>query len=182
MAHATLQREGRLPQQPKPFLSQIPMLWIQVVIIGAALLFFGGTYWSASSAAAAEAAAAGEESSFEVDDVYTIWSWIFLGAVLAESFVYGLRRGWAFASTIQITLIVMLTATFILMAQQVDRDFYEVGVLALIILTILQVPFGNIPAQANFRNSMLGLFVGLVIIAAVVAFSIWLVPYLIRLG
>jgi len=163
-------------------LRRVPMLWLQIIIIVGALAFLGGTYYAAYSEAAVEAAAEGEEIDFELEDAYIGWSWVFLGFVLVESLLFGLRRGWAFASTIQITLIVMLTATFLLMAQTIDRDFYEVGILALIILTILQVPFGNIPPGANFRNSMIGLVIGLVIIGAVVAFSIWLAPYLINLG
>jgi hypothetical protein len=178
MAEMTLQAQ----QAPAPFLKNIPGWVVQLVVIGLALLAFGVAYWSGYSAAVAEAAAEGEEVDFELDDIYTVWSWIFLGFVLAESLQFGLRRGWAFASTVQITLIVMLTATFLLIAQTIDRDIYEVGVLALIILTLIQVPFGNIPPRANFKNSMLGLALGLVIIAAVVAFAIWLVPYLINLG
>ena len=171
-----------IPQERTPFLSNVPVWLIQAVIVAVTVAALGITYYLGYSEAASEALADGEEIDFELEDAYTGWSWVFLGFALAQSLVFGVRRGWAFASVIQITLIVLLGATFLLIAQDVDRDFYEVGIFVLVILTILQVPFGNIPSGANWRNSLLGLALGLVIIAAVVAFSIWLAPYLIELG
>lgn len=131
---------------------------------------------------AAEEAAATAESEFELEDVYATWAQFFLIVVTVEMMFFGLRRRWAFASVVQVSLIVLLVACFALITQQVERDVYEVGVMALMIFTLIQIPFGNIPTQGNFRLSMFGLVVGLVIIAGLVLLSIWLVPYLIDLG
>lgn len=131
---------------------------------------------------AAEAAAEGAESSFELEDMYETWSWLVIGATCAATLLYGFKKGWAFASTVQITLIVALTVCFLLLAQTIDRDIYGVGILALIGFTLLQIPFGNIPPTANFRLSLIGVVIGALIIGAIVLFSIWLVPSLIMLG
>lgn len=170
------------PEQSPSLIHTIPAWLFHAIVIGAFLAAIAFITFSASSEAAAEAAAAGEESDFELEDVYAAWAQILLVAVAAEAFFFGLRRRWAFASVVQVALIILLLASFALITQQVERDVYEIGVMALVILTIIQIPFGNIPAQTNFRNSMLGAIVGVVIVIAIVAFSIWLVPYLIQLG
>lgn len=137
---------------------------------------------SAVADAAAEGAATIEEFSFAIEDVYGSWAWLIIAAVFAETIFFGMRRSLSFASTMQISLIIMLTLTFLLMAQQIERDIYNTGVFALIILTLLQIAFGNISPEANFRKSMVGLIIAAAIITAIVGLSIWLAPILIQLG
>jgi hypothetical protein len=87
-----------------------------------------------------------------------------------------------FASVMQVLLIVGLTVSFLLIAQKFSDDVYRYGVLMLIVLTLIQIAFGNISPQANFGRSMVGLAITAVIIAAVVGLAIFLVPYLIEMG
>lgn len=137
---------------------------------------------TATTIEAAETASAEAESEFELEDVYAVWAQLLFIAVAIEMMFFGLRRGWAFASSVQVALIVLLVVSFALMTQEVERDVYEVGIIGLVIITLIQIPFGNIPPTANFRNSMLGLVVGLAILTVVVVLSIALVPTLIGLG
>ncbi len=91
-------------------------------------------------------------------------------------------RGVPFASVAKSVLIVLLGLTFILISQQFDRSIYRLGVTLLIVFTLLQVAFGNIPAEWNFRQSLVGLAIAAVIIGSIVFLSIQLVPMLVALG
>jgi len=71
---------------------------------------------------------------------------------------------------------------FILIAQQIDRDIFGVGVFALIIFTLIQIAFSNIPPDSNVRKSLAGVLITAVVLTAIILFSIWLVPSLILLG
>jgi hypothetical protein len=131
---------------------------------------------------AAEAAAAGEVSDFEISDVFQTWSWILLAGTFVITSIYSIVQRSAFATTVQVTLIALLLVCFLFIAQQVDRDFYRVGTTALIFFTLLQVAFGNISPEANFRQSVQGVVLTAIILGFVIWLSITLVPYLIQLG
>lgn len=177
MAAAVQSKPGQ-----RPLLARIPFWLAQVLIIGGLVAGMAITAQMAAAEAAAEAAAAEEENDFELEDVYGTWAWLIIIATVAEMVYVSSLQRLSFASAVQISLIVLLTVTFALMTQRVERDIFEVGIFALIIFTLIQVVFGNISPQANFRESMVGLAIGSVIIAALVGFSIWLVPFLIQLG
>ncbi len=140
--------------------------------------------------AIAEAEEAGEDVSavepvevdFEIEEAYKYWAAGLIFLTIAEVIFYGVRRGWPFATTVQVGLIILLTLSFILITQRVERDVFQYGAFALIVFTLFQVVFGNISPEANFRQSMVGLLIGAVIISVVVGIAIWLVPYLIELG
>jgi len=59
-----------------------------------------------------------------------------------------------FASVMQTLLIGLLGFSFLLIAQQYNRDVYQWGVLLLIIFTLLQMAFGNIPSSTGFVRSL----------------------------
>jgi hypothetical protein len=196
---AVIDQKQKTPP-PSP-IARIPIWLAQVVILGVLAIGMVITYNMERSvqiaeydedvaAAAAEAAEAeeGEEVeelepfAFDIDEVYGDWAWLIVIVTFTESLFFGFRQNWAFASVIQVTLIVSLIMTFILMTQRVERDVYNVGVFALIILTLIQIGFGNISPQANFRQSMVGIAITAVILGFVVWLSIALVPFLIGLG
>ncbi len=87
-----------------------------------------------------------------------------------------------FAATAQLVLIVLLLASFVLIAQQFSKDIYALGMNALIFFTLLQIAFGNIPSHFNLRQSVLGVVVAALIIGGIVILSIYLVPSLLMLG
>lgn len=87
-----------------------------------------------------------------------------------------------FASIAQLVLIILLGVSFVMITQQVNKDIYYYGVFALIVLTLFQVAFGNIPSSSNWKTSLFGVVVAAVIISALVLISIQLVPTLLELG
>lgn len=87
-----------------------------------------------------------------------------------------------FASRVQLALVFLMGISFVMIAQQFNRDLYRWGVLSLIVFTLLQIAFGNIPEHYNFRRSMLSLLLAAVIIGAIVFISIAIVPSLLKLG
>lgn len=163
-------------------LDAIPTGWLIVGVIVLTLIIMLIATAIISSEAAAEAATSGEEYIFDAEDMYETWSWLVVAGVFGAATVYGFKQRLPFASVIQVALIIVLTANFILIAQQIDRDIYGVGVFALIIFTLVQIAFSNISPQANFRQSLVGFIITVIVLAAIVAFSIWLVPSLIQLG
>jgi len=87
-----------------------------------------------------------------------------------------------FASIAQLVLIVLLGVSFLMITQQFSRDVYFYGVLSLVVLTLFQIAFGNIPASSNWKTSLIGVVIAAVIIGALIFISIQLVPTLLQLG
>lgn len=93
-----------------------------------------------------------------------------------------IRSQQPFASIAKGVLIVLILISFVLIAQQVSKPVYQIGLLLLIGFTLIQVAFGNIPASATFKQSVLYLGIAAVIIVGLVLFSIAIAPTLIHLG
>ncbi|MBZ0278518.1 MAG: hypothetical protein K8I60_20390 [Anaerolineae bacterium] len=87
-----------------------------------------------------------------------------------------------FASIAKTALILLLLLSFVLITQQSSKAIYQIGMLLLIIFTLLQIAFGNIPSSANFKQTLLYLGIAAVIIGGLVFFSIAIAPTMIRLG
>ncbi len=156
------------------------IIYVVAIIVMALAMFL--VAWGESQAQAAEAAAAGTASEFEISDVFQPWSWIILAGTFVITAVHSIQQRLPFASMIQISLIILLLVCFAMIAQQYDRDFYRVGLTALIFFTLLQVGYGNISPDAGFRKAMIGTVMTIVILGFVVWLSISLVPWLIELG
>ncbi|MCC6801860.1 MAG: hypothetical protein IT319_03160 [Anaerolineae bacterium] len=93
-----------------------------------------------------------------------------------------IRTGQPFASVAKGALIILLLFSFVLIAQNANKSVYQLGLLLLVFFTLLQIVFGNIPSTANFRQTLVYLLVGAVIIVALVVFSVAIAPSLIHLG
>lgn len=93
-----------------------------------------------------------------------------------------IRSQQPFASIAKGVLIVLILISFALIAQQGSKQIYQIGLLLLVIFTLLQVAFGNIPSSATFKQTLLYLGIAAVIIVALVLFSIQIAPSLIHLG
>lgn len=87
-----------------------------------------------------------------------------------------------FAATVQLALIFLLAFSFLLISQRFDKQIYYWGVFLLIVFTLLQIAFGNIPSEWNFARSLMGLALAALIIGGLVVLSIALAPTLISLG
>jgi len=87
-----------------------------------------------------------------------------------------------FASISQLILIILLSISFLMITQQFSKDIYYWGVLSLVVLTLFQIAFGNIPPSSNWKTSLMGVVIAAVIIGALVFVSIQLVPTLLQIG
>lgn len=93
-----------------------------------------------------------------------------------------IRSQQPFASIAKGVLIILILISFVLIAQQGSKQIYQLGLLLLIIFTLIQVAFGNIPSSATFKQTVLYLGIAAVIIVGLVLLSIQLAPTLIHLG
>ncbi len=87
-----------------------------------------------------------------------------------------------FAATMQGALVVLMTLSFVMIAQQFSSQVYRLGLLLLVVSTIAQIAFGNIPPTAGFRRSMKLLGITVIIVAIVFGVGIVIAPYLVELG
>lgn len=92
------------------------------------------------------------------------------------------RRSLPFAALMQAILIVVMFAAFVLILQQGNKSLYQIGLPVLVVAAFMQIAFGNIPPTTGFAKSMGLLIITWVIVAVLVALSIYLTPSLIQLG
>lgn len=82
----------------------------------------------------------------------------------------------------QAILVGLMLLSFLLIAQQRSQPLYHGGLVLLVVSTLMQIAFGNIPPSASFGQSMKLLVLILAIIVGVFGLGIVLAPYLIQLG
>jgi 1,4-dihydroxy-2-naphthoate octaprenyltransferase len=87
-----------------------------------------------------------------------------------------------FAEVLHAILIILMLLSFILIAQQGSKIFYQIGFIVLVVSTFIQIVFGNVAPTANFKQSMKLLGIGLAIVGAVFVLGIILAPHLANLG
>ena len=87
-----------------------------------------------------------------------------------------------FAAIVQGLLVILLFLSFVMITQQVYETLYRLGFLLLIASTFVQIVFGNLPPEADFKQSLKLTVVVFCIIAIVFGLGIFLAPYLVNLG
>jgi len=87
-----------------------------------------------------------------------------------------------FAAIVQGLLVILLLVSFAMITQQFNETFYRIGFLLLIASTLVQIVFGNLPPEADFKQSVKFTAVVFIIIAVVFGLGILLAPYLVNLG
>lgn len=87
-----------------------------------------------------------------------------------------------FAEVLHGILIALMILSFILITQQGSKAFYQIGFIILMGSTFVQIVFGNVPPNANFKQSMKLLGIGLAIVAAIFILGILIAPHLVNLG
>lgn len=105
------------------------------------------------------------------------------------------RKKRTFASVMQTLLVFVMLASFAMITQQLDVFFtvgeveidlglllYQIGLGTLIVSSLLQIAFGNIPPSANFGKSMRILGIAVAIIIAVFGIGILLARPLAEMG
>jgi hypothetical protein len=87
-----------------------------------------------------------------------------------------------FASVVHVVLVILMLAGIVMIGQQFSKAIYQLGLIVLTASTIVQIAFGNIPGNFNFRRSMRFFwpFMGVILIVFVVSFL--LTPILYALG
>ena len=87
-----------------------------------------------------------------------------------------------FAAIVQGILVILLVISFVMITQQFYETIYRLGFLLLIASTFVQIVFGNLPPEANFKQSLKLTVVVFGIIAIVFGLGIFLAPHLVNLG
>ena len=87
-----------------------------------------------------------------------------------------------FAAIVQGLLVILLALSFVMITQQIYETLYRLGFLLLIASTFVQIVFGNLPPEADFKQSLKLTVVVFCIIAIVFGLGIFLAPHLVNLG
>ncbi len=57
-----------------------------------------------------------------------------------------------FAAIVQGILVILLAISFAMITQQINETLYRIGFLLLIASTCVQIVFGNLPPEADFKQ------------------------------
>ena len=87
-----------------------------------------------------------------------------------------------FAAIVQGILVILLAVSFAMITQQFNETLYRLGFLLLIASTFVQIVFGNLPPEADFKQSLKLTVIVFGIIAFVFGLGIFLAPHLVNLG
>ena len=87
-----------------------------------------------------------------------------------------------FAAIVQGILVILLVVSFAMITQQFNETLYRIGFLLLIVSTLVQIVFGNLPPEADFKQSIKFTAIVFIIIAIVFGLGILIAPYLVNLG
>ena len=87
-----------------------------------------------------------------------------------------------FAAIVQGILVILLAISFAMITQQINETLYRIGFLLLIASTFVQIVFGNLPPEADFKQSIKFTIIVFGIIAVVFGLGIFLAPHLVNLG
>ena len=83
----------------------------------------------------------------------------------------------SFAQKFQLVLLILLFCTFIMITQTASEAVFQVGIVSLIVLAVLQVAVGNINLEYNFRRWIIALAKILLIVFVVIGASMVMVQW-----
>ncbi|MCG8480984.1 MAG: hypothetical protein MI724_17960 [Spirochaetales bacterium] len=92
------------------------------------------------------------------------------------------RKERPFAYRVQALLVVGLVLSFVLIMQTVSMVLYRIGIMVLIGSTLVQIPFGNIPPEADRRRTFRMFAWMVLILIAVFGIGILIAPMLVNMG
>jgi hypothetical protein len=93
-----------------------------------------------------------------------------------------MRRKAAFAARMQLTIIVCMLVSFLLIIQEFHDGLYRLGLGLLIVAALSQMAFGNMPPAAEFKEASKIMLIAFGAVVAVFGLGILLAPVLIRMG
>lgn len=92
------------------------------------------------------------------------------------------KRIMPFGKRMQTIVIISMVISFLLIIQKDSIILYKIGLLLLIVSAVSQMAFGNIPAEATFKEARKTILIAYSIVAFVFGFGILLAPVLIKIG
>ena len=87
-----------------------------------------------------------------------------------------------FTRRVQMTWIVLLTASLVGIGQAFSFSVYQISMVAMIFLGLTQISVSNVPPDAPPKQFFKFNGIYLAILIVIVAFSAWLAPILTNLG
>lgn len=87
-----------------------------------------------------------------------------------------------FTSVMQLLLVFFMLLSIILIGQRSSFLGYKAGLILLVVTTLSQIAFGNIPPSARFGKSMRMYAIFMGVTALIFAISIAVAPLLVNLG
>lgn len=83
----------------------------------------------------------------------------------------------SFAQKFQLILLILLLVTFVMITQQGSNSVFQIGLVAMIFLALLQVAVGNIDLTYNAKKWIFALLKILAIVVAVIGTSMLIVQW-----
>ena len=87
----------------------------------------------------------------------------------------------AFGARMQAIVLVAMILSFVLIIQEMNMTLHKVGLL-LLIVSLSQMAFGNMPPEATFKEGRKIMIIAYTIVACVFGLGILLAPILIKIG
>lgn len=87
-----------------------------------------------------------------------------------------------FMARAQFAVVALMLVCMVAIAQQVSFRLYQIGLVGLLAVTIVQFAAGNTPVNARWLQALRSLLVVVLVLAGMIAISIALVPWLSMLG
>jgi len=86
------------------------------------------------------------------------------------------------ASDIHVLLVILMSISIFMIGQQFSRDVYQIGLALLILSTLIQIAFGNIPGHFSLNRAMRLFvpFMGIILLIFFISYIV--VPLLYALG
>jgi len=86
------------------------------------------------------------------------------------------------ASDIHLLLVILMSISIFMIGQQFSRDVYQIGLALLVLSTLIQIAFGNIPGHFSLNQAMRLFvpFMGIILLIFFISYIV--VPLLYALG
>lgn len=88
----------------------------------------------------------------------------------------------SFAGLTQFALILLMLIGFVMLGQTIRFEYYQIGLIVMVVASLTQIAFGNITPTARFGRTIQLYLLFTACTVAVFAVSIWLAPILVGLG
>ncbi len=86
------------------------------------------------------------------------------------------------ASDIHVLLVILMLLSIVMVGQQLSKDIYQIGLALLVLSTLVQIAFGNIPGHFSINRAMrlFVLFMSIILLIFFISYTV--VPFLYVFG